>query len=357
MELSKNAVYVASTEELSGKSVLIISLALLAKEAELNVGYFKPIGEGQRFGNKGESIDEDVETMKKMLDIKFEHDIICPVTLSVREYLKNIRHDSALEKIKRSYDEISADKNFILIEGPHTLSTGAFLDCPVPRLAAVLGAKIILVVRFKDDSVIDDILQSVDYCTKWGAHILGIVLNKIPEGRMDYTEKIVKPFLEKKGIEVLGLMSENKYLGFLTIQEIYDAVGGKILAGKDGMSKVFETVLIGAMTPQSATAYFRKSKNELIITGGDRTDIIFAAFETGASALILTGNIYPSVKIFPRADDLLIPIIMVPYDTYTTLQLLQQVVGRIKPEDKRRIRTAKKNVKESVNWKKILQIN
>jgi len=115
-----------------------------------------------------------------------------------------------------------------------------------------------------------------------------------------------------------------------------------------------EAVLIGAMTPESATRYFRKARNELVITGGDRTDIVFAALEAGASALILTGNLYPSVKIFPRADDLSVPIILVPYDTYTTLQQVQRIVGRIKPRDKRRIGRAEKLVRENVDWRQIL---
>jgi BioD-like phosphotransacetylase family protein len=120
------------------------------------------------------------------------------------------------------------------------------------------------------------------------------------------------------------------------------------------MDNVVQAVLVGAMTPESALRYFRKAKNELIITGGDRTDIIFAALEVGASSLILTGNLYPSVKIFPRADDLSVPIILVPYDTYTTLQQIQRIVGKIKPGDKKRINRAQKLIKENIDWKEIM---
>ena len=143
-------------------------------------------------------------------------------------------------------------------------------------------------------------------------------------------------------------------LSALTIREIHEVIGGKVLAGGEGMDKMVETVLIGAMTPESATRYFRKARNELVITGGDRTDIIFAALEAGACALILTGNLYPSVKIFPRADDLSVPMILVPHDTYTALRQVQRIVGRIKPRDKKRIARAKKLVEENVDWRKIL---
>ncbi|MEM2351671.1 MAG: DRTGG domain-containing protein, partial [Thermoproteota archaeon] len=72
------------------------------------------------------------------------------------------------------------------------------------------------------------------------------------------------------------------------------------------------------------------------------------------SAIILTGNLYPSVKVFPKADQLKVPLILVPYDTYTTLQYVQRMIGRIKPKDVRRIKTIIDLVKTHVDLKKIL---
>jgi BioD-like phosphotransacetylase family protein len=47
-------------------------------------------------------------------------------------------------------------------------------------------------------------------------------------------------------------------------------------------------------------------------------------------------------------------MILVPFDTYTTLQLIQKIVGRIKPSDNVRINRVKKLVKENMDWKQIL---
>ncbi|RLI05651.1 hypothetical protein DRO22_02460 [Candidatus Bathyarchaeota archaeon] len=168
---------------------------------------------------------------------------------------------------------------------------------------------------------------------------------------------MIKPFLEKNGIKVLGIIPEDVILGAITVREIHEAVGGNVLVGEEGMDKLVETVLVGAMTPESAMRYFQKAKSELVITGGDRTDIVFAALEAGARAIILTGNLYPSVKIFPRADDLAVPLILVPYDTYTTLRMVQGIVGRIRPNDRRRIDRAKKLITENTEWKQMLLDN
>ncbi|HDJ04668.1 MAG TPA: phosphotransacetylase family protein [Candidatus Bathyarchaeota archaeon] len=165
---------------------------------------------------------------------------------------------------------------------------------------------------------------------------------------------IIKPYLEKHHIRVLGVIPEDRVLSSLTVREIYESVGGKVLAGEDGMDKIVQTFLVGAMTMESAIKYFRKASNKIVITGGDRTDLILAALETRSSAVILTGNLYPSVKILPRADELAIPIILVPYDTFTTLQLAQKIIGKIKPRDKKRIEIAKRLIEENVKWDDIL---
>jgi BioD-like phosphotransacetylase family protein len=165
---------------------------------------------------------------------------------------------------------------------------------------------------------------------------------------------VIKPFIEKHGIKVLGLIPEDKNLSAPTAREICDFIGGRVLAGKDGLDKMIEAILIGAMTPDSAAKYFRRVTNELVITGGDRTDIILTALETDVSAIVLTGNLHPSAKVLPKADELKVPLILVPYDTYTTLQYIQKIIGKIKPRDSRRISTAVNLVREHVDWRQLI---
>lgn len=355
--LSKQAIYVASMDELAGKSAITISLSLKAKELGKKVGYFKPIGLGSAISPTGEVVDEDVQTMKEILKLESETELICPIILGKGEFLEGFDRSEVskyADKIVALYEKASEDKDVMLIEGPPSLSIGSFLGSPVPKLAADFDARLLLVARVRDDFVVDELLQARDCCVKWGVSPFGVILNRVPADRTVKVKRVIKSFLEGNGLGVLGVIPENKVLSSLSVGEVYASIGGRILAGKRGMDKMIQTFLIGAMTMEGAVRYFRKATNKLVITGGDRTDVIFAALETGTSALILTGNLYPSVKIFPRADDLDVPVILVPYDTYTTLQLIQRIVGRIKPGDKIRIETAKKLFEKNVDWKKIL---
>lgn len=355
----KRAIYVASTDELSGKSAIIIALTFIAKEMGKRAGYFKPIGFSSSLIPGREQTDEDVEIIRSILNSGHESSVICPIVLRRSEFLEDfIRIDlkTCIESVRGSYEKISRDVDLMFIEGPPTFSAGAFLGCSIPKLAKEFNAEILLVERAEEDSVVDDILQIQDCCIKWGTKLFGVVLNRIPQDRMERTERVIKSFIERNGVEVLGLIPEDKMLSAPTVREICDFIGGRVLAGGGGLDRVVEAILIGAMTPESAVKYFRKISNEIVITGGDRTDIILTALETDVAAIILTGNLYPSAKVFPKADALNIPLILVPYDTYTTLQHVQKVIGRIKPKDSRRINAAVDLVKRNVNYMKILAI-
>ena len=354
--MRRQAVYVASQSRLAGKSTLIISLAQLALEKGLRVGYFKPISGFCVPNPRGELVDEDVETMREILGLRTSLEL-CPFKICGGSFLEYFWSEDASrfrDSILESYKEASAENDLMLIEGAQTLSTGSFLGCQAPRLAQLFNAELILVLRYEGDFVVDEALHARDYCEHWGVKVSGIVLNRVEENRLKLARGIVKPMLEKEGLKTLGIMPEDRVLSSLSVREVYESIGGELIAGKRGLENPVETVLIGAMTPESAIQYFRRVRNELIITGGDRTDIVLAALEAGASGIILTGNMRPSVKVLPRADELKIPMIIVPQDTYTTLQMIQKIVGKIRPGDKTRIAAARKLVQENVDWEKIL---
>lgn len=357
--MARKAIYLVSTRELSGKSVITIALASILVERRLKVGYLKPIGISNSLIHGRELHDEDVEIIKSILKLEYADDVICPIFLKGDEFLEDFTEGNSelfLEKIRSAYKRVAESSDIVLIEGPHNLMTGSFIGCSAPRIARELGAEMILVEKVENDFAIDSVIHVQDYCARFGTKFSGVIFNRVPEDRIKRLKGVIRPFIEKRGINVLGIIPEDRMLRALTAREICEFIGGRVLAGKDGLDNIVEEILVGAMTPESAAKYFRKAVNEVVITGGDRTDLILTALELGVSAIILTGNLYPSVKVFPKADQLKVPLILVPYDTYTTLQYIQRMIGRIKPKDVRRINAAINLVKSHVDLEKILSM-
>jgi len=58
----------------------------------------------------------------------------------------------------------------------------------------------------------------------------------------------VKPFLEKKGIPVFGILPKDKFLESVTVASLNEILNGTVLCCEDRLDEFVENFLIGAMT-------------------------------------------------------------------------------------------------------------
>ncbi|MEM3989454.1 MAG: DRTGG domain-containing protein [Desulfurococcaceae archaeon] len=194
-----------------------------------------------------------------------------------------------------------------------------------------------------------------DFMEKHGYRIHGVLLNGVQPPFIERVRELLVPALESAGIKVFGIISERRALLAPTVRDIVEALGAEVLEGESFLSNVIEDVLIGAMSPENALKWFRRAVNAAIITGGDRSDLILQAIETKPSVIILTGNLYPSIKVLVKAREVGIPVLLVPYDTYTTVEKLSEAQSIITPESLK----VKGNeivdvIEKSVDWKSVV---
>jgi BioD-like phosphotransacetylase family protein len=350
------ALYVASPSAISGKTNLCLGLALRFREEGYRVGYFRPLGVETKV-SKGMPFDEDVLLMKEALGLEEPLEKLCPILYSERILPSILGMDpsSLMERIQGSYAEISRNKDLIIIEAARTPGYGCLFGLPPAFMADKLGAKAILVSRFELEATIGDILCHAEQFRQRGVPFLGVVLTEVREEFHKTIEELVQPLFKRRGFELLGTLPLNPALTAPTVAEVQEKLSAELLAGRDGLRKVVRSFMIGAMTPESALTFFRKATEKAVITGGDRSDIALAALETSTSALILTGNLYPSTSVLTKAEEKGIPVLLVPYDTYGTVERIGGLTGKIAPGDKAKIQLAKKTVEDHVDWRGILK--
>jgi len=143
----------------------------------------------------------------------------------------------------------------------------------------------------------------------------------------------VVPFLKEKGISSFGVIQRDERLTAPTLGEIVENIDGKLLNGEPSsfnFDVLVNSVLVGAMSVNAALSYFRRAgPNSLIITGGDRADIILAALEVNAAGVVLTGNLEPDGFIISSAIEKNIPLILVYQDTFTTASKVESTVAEL----------------------------
>lgn len=322
--------------------MVALGLGLKFREDGHDVVYMKPLCVNPMVMPSGELVDEDVQLLADALEMEEPLPLVCPVIFSAdlrnRALQGRVDREELMRKVEEAYKALSREGRVVILGGARELSQGRMVGLSDPEIALRLGARILLVDRFTDDLHIDSVLAAKEML---GDLLLGVVLNCIPEGREAYAKEMVAPFLESQGVPVLGVIPRDPVLASISVGEIAEALEGEVLCEGEGLDTLVESFLVGAMRVESALRYFRRAQNAAVVVGGDRADIQLAAIEAGLKALVLTGNLYPSHTVLIKASERGVPVILVKEDTYTTVERLDEVMGRARlREPKKRKRAA-----------------
>lgn len=325
-------IYIGSTQEFSGKSMIAIGLGLKMKAQGLKVGYIKPFAK---------SPDGHSQSIKEVLDLKEPIETICPVVLTHDLFMQAVsgKVKSLEEKISSAFKKTAKEKDAVLIGGAGNLADGSMLNISGIKITKLFKANVLLVERYKDSSTIDDILSAKE-C--FGKNLKGVVLNFVPASGIDYVQKTIVPFLKSNGIDVFGIFPEEPILNSISVEEAREALNGDVICAKEKTNELIERLSIGAMDVDSAMRYFRKMPNKAVITGAHRTDIQLASLETSTRCLILTGGQMPNNIIVGRAENAGVPIMIVKDDTLSTVEKIERAIAMLHLSGKNKIEKARK---------------
>ncbi|MDW8084870.1 MAG: phosphotransacetylase family protein [Ignisphaera sp.] len=342
-----------------GKTILIYGLLRKFSTEGFRVAYFKPISIARTRLASGKYVDTDVIAVKEALGLESPIEQISPIVVS-RSYLElSERIDDVKNSILEAFKKVSEGKDIIIIEGYTPAEALASINCGAVDLAKMFGAKMVLVIDCRSRVIIDEIVDRTIlykcFIERSGGELHGVILNTVPIMYAERIRSLIVPQLEKLGIRVLGVIEERPRLIALTVRDIVEALNAEVLEGGDKLNSLVEDILIGAMSPEAAIRWFRRAVNAAIVTGGDRTDLIMQALETRPSTIILTGNLYPSIGVLIKARETGTPILLVPYDTFTTVEKLREMQGIITADSLRtRDRDLLTIIEKEVRWRELL---
>ena len=319
--------YIASTDKASGKTALCVGLGKRLQSDGFSVGYLKPISLSAR-RLEGTVVDEDAQFIKKELQLEESVSDLVPIPLDAQAVESIMRKQKWLDYPKRLadvYERVAKGKDVMLIEGVDRLSAGGLVKLPANEVCKLLKAKSLTVIHYDGLLALDPVLF---YRRVLGESMIGAVMNSVPQRLRESAEDIARPYLQKEGILVYGILPEERFLMSVSVNDLADALEAEILTRADKGAELVENLMVGAMTGDVALSYFRQKPHKAVITGGDRTDIQLAALQTSTKCLILSGNLQPQDMIKGVAEEMGVPIIVSKYDTLTTIQIVEGFFGK-----------------------------
>ena len=331
-------ILVASNTGYAGRTFISLGLALKLKDMGYRVGVMKPLGTVPVKSGM-DVYDADALFIKETLGLEEPLNVISPFVMSYEEQTL-LYQGKAVDARKRVLEAYKAfgNKDFMFLCGANDLFEGALLGIDAVSLAEELKAHVLMVEPWRGDISADSLFGAK---TLLGKRYVGGVINKAPESVAEYIKNTVKPFLEKRGTQIFGVIPEDTFLKSVTVRQLNEILNGKVLCCEDRLGEFVENFLIGAMDVDSALNYFRRTQNKVVITGAYRTDIQLAALETSTKGIILTGGFQTNEVVLDKARARGVPILSVSDDTFSAINKIELRMGRSSIREPRKIERTK----------------
>jgi BioD-like phosphotransacetylase family protein len=356
--------FVAATRMNDGKTTTCLGLFAALQSIYPRVGFIKPIG--QRFVEvHGHQIDEDSVLLDTIYNVHVPIESMSPVAVDgtfTRRFLKNPTPMLAEleDRICRAFDRVSWEKDFTLIEGTGHAGVGSIFELSNARVAKLLRAKVILVTPGGIGRPIDEIALNKALFDKAGVEVAGAILNKVEPSKIPLITEYAGLGLQRLGVPLLGVLPVQQMLSAPNLSQVAEEIAGRWLSDPAiGRHERVHRVIVGAMTAKGIVDYLQPGV--LIITPGDRDDIILAAISSAKlnagksiAGLVLTNDTVPHAKLLEFLAQTKIPVIAAKEESFTITSKIHGMTVKTQPQDTDKIPVIKRLITENVDLKKLL---
>jgi phosphate acetyltransferase len=346
------ALYLTSVEASSGKSVAALGLMETLTRSVSRVGYFRPV-------IRAGAADKRIELFRTRYRLEQSYDESFGVTGDeTRDFGGNHVDPALVSRIIERFRRLANRCDYVLVEGTDYLGASkAFEFALNAEIASNLGAVALIVLTAADHApaqVNGALTAAVEGLGERGVPTVGAFVNRVPQADWSAMGKAVA------GCAVpVWMLPELDSLTHPTIREVAGAVRAMLLLGSDDdLSRPVSDIKVAAMSVPRLMDHL--SEGTLLITPGDRSDIIMAAYSSrqsdaipAVSGVVLTGGLDPDPTVMRFAAGITqaasLPILITNLDTYDTAAAVSGLHGEISADDTRKITDALSLFEEHVD--------
>lgn len=340
------SIFIASAEPFTGKSVIALGLVNMLLGKTEKIGFFKPIISEQAPGVKERHIEAILDYFS--LPIPYE-DTFAFTRQQVLQFTEAENQGEMIDTIITKYKKLEDHYDLTVIEGSDYLGEGiAFEFESNAAIAKNLGAPVLAVVGGENKStpqIISAVLNILHNFQSREVQVVGVVVNRVKPDQEDDIRELLKMQIQES--IMLSVIPWNKDLQSPTMKEIREALGATLLFGEDALSNQVDNFVTGAMMLPNFLNHIKE--NVLIVTPGDRGDIIIGAIQANLSAnypkvagIVLTAGTLPDEPVIRLLQGLqtVIPIMAVEKGTFETTTSIGAIHSRITADNKKKISLA-----------------
>lgn len=354
-------IYIATTGPNSGKSILSIGLMQLLLNKAAKVGYFRPIIDDFETGK----MDNHIHTMISHFELEQDFENAYAFTRTEVIQKKNLNEDDEIvSEIIHKFKALEDDFDFILVEGTDFSGEGAIIEWDINVLIAKnLGIPAIILAN-GTGKTLDDLVGNLqianDSFEENSVPVLMAVANKIQPENLEIVRTALRKSLPEKII--VEVIPHNPVLANPSLREIAEELDGKVLFGENHLNNQAGAFSVGAMQLRNYLTHLKESS--LVITPGDRADIILGALQAHVSAnypaisgIVLTGGLMPEEPILKLIEGLsdVVPIISVEGGTYSITNRIGDIKPKVYAENTEKVNISKRVFEENISLDRLAE--
>ena len=356
------SIYITTIEPNSGKSLVSLGFLRMMLNQSSKVGYFRPIINKDKNGLYDDHTYTAINFFN--LDIKYE-DCYAFEQSEVVELLSEGKKEKVIHDIIKKYKNLEAKYDYVLVEGTDFSGEGGFTELDVNLMVAKNLGIPVLIVGAGNDKKKKDFINTMQLTynsfIQKEVDVIGLIANKIEIDEMEYIKTELRKVIPK---EVhIDVVPKVNFLANPTVKEVAEALNGKVLFGEQFLDNSIGSYSTGAM--QLRNYLTRIKENALVITPGDRADIILGALQANASSnypriagIILTGNLIPEEPILKLIEGVqsTVPIVSVDGGTFRISNKIGAVKAKIYASNSKKILLALDTFDTYINVERLNKI-
>ncbi len=341
---------VGSMDYSAGKTSLIIGLA---RSAGKPFDYIKPLGDRLVYRKK-RIWDYDAALMTNIFSLGRDPE---DMTMGFEHLKLRFKYDEegAKNRVMAMVAEASTGKDIVYVEGGKSIEYGVSFHLNAFSLARYLGGKLVIVVSGDENYIVDNVIFIKKYLNIRDLNFGGVIINKVRN--IDDFSNVYVPIIRGAGIDILGVIPYIEQLTFFSMEYLAQYLLARVVAGESWLQRRVSNIFVGAASVDSACSDERFCReNNLLITSGDRSDMLLAAFEEGSTAaVVVTNNILPPQNILAKADEKKIPVLLVPFGVYEAAKQIEALTPLITSKNAAEIDLMAEMVSTHVNLDALLK--
>ena len=334
--------FVAATEPNVGLTSVSLGLLRALQRRGLKVAFVKPVTKGTP------DTEPSVLFARSICHVD---NTPAPLSMSlVTQCVTSGKTDEMLEDIVSLAMSCTEGADVLVVEGIHADPSRAFIPRLSSDIARSLQADVVLVASGADAVGIAQTNYMISQVRHAGREVVGVVFNRAQAG---FDAAAAASQLD--GVPIWGVIEENPVLSAPRTVDVARHLGAEVMIeGEIASRRVLETVLAARSVSEVIA---RLKPGALVVTAGDRDDIILAAALAASNGielagLVLTHNsfISPRIERFgSRAFHSGLPVLRTDGDSYETAARISRLPLAVPQDDLSRMDTVIDSVAEHLD--------